>query len=166
MRVLIILACAWLVSCAPLPESDYAAADGGSYGYSERHLHSGRIAVSFVGNSQTPRETVEAYAFLRAAEVAEAHGRTRFALIDKTVVIQTFEELIYPSTFAYRGIYWDYDTGYPVRHWPIAPPHVRPVTNFAVTLIIRPFDGAVPEGTISVFDARELKGTANPKLTP
>ncbi len=166
MRTFVILACVWLVSCAPLPESDYAAAENSSYGYSERHMENGRIAVSFVGNPQTSRERVEAYAFRRAAEVAEAHGRERFALIDKTVVIRTFEEPIYPPSIAYGGVYWDYDTAYPFRHWPVAPPHVRPVTNFGVTLVIQPYETAVPEGAVSVYETQELKVKASPKPTP
>lgn len=47
-------------------------------GFTDRELAPGRWRVTFTGNSITPRETVEDYLLLRAAEVTLASGGTHF----------------------------------------------------------------------------------------
>jgi hypothetical protein len=51
---------------------------GQATGYTDRALTQNRYRVTFTGNSVTPRETVESYLLLRAAEVARAAGYTHF----------------------------------------------------------------------------------------
>src|SRR6476661_5264250 len=51
---------------------------GQDTGYTDRALTQNRYRVTFTGNSVTPRETVESYLLLRAAEVARAAGYTHF----------------------------------------------------------------------------------------
>ena len=52
--------------------------EGAQTGYTDRALTQNRYRVTFTGNSVTPRETVESYLLLRAAEVARAAGYTHF----------------------------------------------------------------------------------------
>jgi hypothetical protein len=47
-------------------------------GYTDRELTQTRYRVTFTGNSVTPRETVESYLLLRAAEVTRAAGYSSF----------------------------------------------------------------------------------------
>ncbi len=47
-------------------------------GYTDRELAQNRYRVTFTGNSATPRETVESYLLLRAAEVTRAAGYQSF----------------------------------------------------------------------------------------
>jgi hypothetical protein len=51
---------------------------GQATGYTDRALTENRYRVTFTGNTVTPRETVESYLLLRAAEVARAAGYTSF----------------------------------------------------------------------------------------
>ena len=47
-------------------------------GYTDRALTQNRYRVTFTGNTVTPRETVESYLLLRAAEVTRAAGYSHF----------------------------------------------------------------------------------------
>lgn len=48
--------------------------EGQRTGYTDRELATNRYRVTFTGNTATPRETVESYLLLRAAEVTRAAG--------------------------------------------------------------------------------------------
>src|SRR5579884_4157422 len=52
--------------------------EGQNTGYTDRELTHNRYRITFTGNSVTPRETVESYLLLRAAEVTRAAGYTSF----------------------------------------------------------------------------------------
>jgi len=52
--------------------------EGQATGYTDRALAQNRYRITFTGNTATPRETVETYLLLRAAEVARAAGSTHF----------------------------------------------------------------------------------------
>src|SRR3954469_19516746 len=52
--------------------------EGQATGYTDRALTHNRYRVTFTGNTVTPRETVESYLLLRAAEVTRAAGYTNF----------------------------------------------------------------------------------------
>jgi hypothetical protein len=66
-----------LAGCAT--PSPYAPRlQGQATGYTDRALTENRYRVTFTGNTVTPRETVESYLLLRAAEVAQAAGYTNF----------------------------------------------------------------------------------------
>jgi hypothetical protein len=51
---------------------------GQATGYTDRALAQNRYRVTFTGNSATPREIVESYLLLRAAEVTRAAGSGNF----------------------------------------------------------------------------------------
>src|SRR4249920_3628339 len=52
--------------------------EGNDTGYTDLALTPNRYRITFTGNSATPRETVEGYLLLRAAEVARAAGYESF----------------------------------------------------------------------------------------
>jgi len=52
--------------------------EGQQTGYTDLALTQNRYRVTFTGNSATPRETVESYLLLRAAEVTRAAGYSHF----------------------------------------------------------------------------------------
>lgn len=52
--------------------------EGQATGYTDRALAQNRYRVTFTGNTVTPREMVESYLLLRAAEVTRAAGATNF----------------------------------------------------------------------------------------
>src|SRR3979409_2558808 len=62
-----------------MPPSPYAPRlEGQQTGYTDAALTQNRYRVTFTGNSATPRETVESYLLLRAAEVTRAAGFSSF----------------------------------------------------------------------------------------
>ena len=52
--------------------------EGQATGYTDRALAQNRYRITFTGNTATPRETVESYLLLRAAEVTRAAGFNNF----------------------------------------------------------------------------------------
>jgi len=52
--------------------------EGRATGYTDRALTQNRYRVTFTGNTATPRETVETFLLLRAAEVTRAGGANNF----------------------------------------------------------------------------------------
>ena len=71
------LAAALLAGC--MGPSPYAPRlEGQQTGYTDASLTQNRYRVTFTGNSATPRETVESYLLLRAAEVTRAAGYSSF----------------------------------------------------------------------------------------
>ena len=62
---------------------------GQTTGYTDRELAPGRWRVTFTGNSITPRESVENYLLLRAAEVTLAAGGTHFIFDDRDTRART-----------------------------------------------------------------------------
>jgi hypothetical protein len=71
------LAAALLAGCAtPTPYAPRT--EGARTGYTDRALTQTRYRVTFTGNAVTPRETVESFLLLRAAEVTRAAGYGSF----------------------------------------------------------------------------------------
>jgi len=68
-----------LVLAGCMTPSPYAPRiEGSNTGYTDQALTQNRYRITFTGNSATPRETVESYLLLRAAEVARAAGYESF----------------------------------------------------------------------------------------
>lgn len=71
-----------LGACAS-SETPYAPRQEGSgYGFSEQSIESNRYRVTFRGNSQTSRETVENYLLYRAAELTLQKGYDYFVVVE------------------------------------------------------------------------------------
>ena len=63
-------------------------------GYTDRELAHNRYRVTFTGNTVTPRETVESYLLLRAAEVTRAAGYTSFIFDTRNTKARTSVQTI------------------------------------------------------------------------
>src|SRR5690242_10680059 len=75
-------------------------------GFTDRELAPGRWRVTFTGNSVTPREMVEDYLLLRAAEVTLVNGGTHFMFDtrDTRAATRFYADPIGPSGgFGYWG---------------------------------------------------------------
>jgi len=93
-----------LAACATGPVYLERKAAGGP-GYSDEQLAANRYRVTFAGNAQTPRETVEDYLLLHAAEVTLKAGYRYFTFDAR----DTKSNTTYHSEFAGwpgRGWYW------------------------------------------------------------
>jgi hypothetical protein len=109
-----LLALAALAGCtSPAPYAPRAV--GQSTGYTDRELATGRYRITFIGNSSTPRETVEDYLLLRAAEVTLAAGGSHFMFDSRDTRARTRTSVI-PGPGV--GPYGDWGWGGPWRFRP------------------------------------------------
>jgi hypothetical protein len=69
---------AFLLAGCMTPTPYAPRTEGQQTGYTDRALTQNRYRITFTGNTATPRETVESYLLLRAAEVTRAAGYTNF----------------------------------------------------------------------------------------
>ena len=115
------LAAGLLAGC--MSPSPYAPRlQGQATGYTDRALTENRYRVTFTGNTATPRETVESYLLLRAAEVARAAGYPSFVFDTRnTHAHHSYQEVpvgpgpdpFFARRFGYMGGYWGgYGFGY------------------------------------------------------
>lgn len=142
MRILsLAAACAVAMAGAARAETtpyQPSAASRAHYGYSETQIDANRVRVSFAGNGETSRETVETYLLYRAAEVTLRRGYDYFSVVDHSVETS--------SEFAASGP--------PLP--PIAPPRrYRQITSYTAVSDITLHRGAVPPNA-SAFDARAV----------
>lgn len=72
-----------LAACSTAP-TPYQI-EGSSGGYSEQRIEDNRYSVKFVGNSATPRGTVEEFALYRAAELTLESGHDYFRVVSRAV---------------------------------------------------------------------------------
>jgi len=103
----LILAAGLLAACmGPTPYQPRL--EGQSTGYTDRALAQNRYRVTFTGNSATPRETVESYLLLRAAEVTRAAGYSSFMFDTRnTKANHSFQTIPYgPDPFWGPGYGW------------------------------------------------------------
>jgi len=103
----LILAAGLLTACmSPTPYQPRL--EGQSTGYTDRALTQNRYRVTFTGNSATPRETVESYLLLRAAEVTRAAGFTSFMFDTRnTKANHSYQTIPYgPDPFWGPGYGW------------------------------------------------------------
>ncbi|HEX4895891.1 MAG TPA: hypothetical protein VFV11_06140 [Solimonas sp.] len=75
------------------------AASRGSPGYTETRLSPGRYRIVFTGNSSTPKDTVQDYALLRAAELSLQEGYDWFRLADRDVEKKVRESTTVDSAY-------------------------------------------------------------------
>jgi len=97
--------------------------EGQRTGYTDRALTENRYRVTFTGNTVTPRETVESYLLLRAAEVTKAAGYNFFVFDTRNTRAHTTYQAVptmpppdpwwgWRRGFGYWGGYgWAYDPG-------------------------------------------------------
>jgi len=78
VRAIPLLVAAGLLAGCMTPTPYAPRAEGEKTGYTDRALTQTRYRVTFTGNSVTPRETVESFLLLRAAEVTRAAGYASF----------------------------------------------------------------------------------------
>lgn len=84
--------------------------EGQQTGYTDRALTQNRYRVTFTGNSATPRETVESFLLLRAAEVTRAAGYSAFMFDTRNTKANHTYDYIGPDPGP--GPYWGGGFGY------------------------------------------------------
>lgn len=109
------------------------------YGYAETQTDVNRLRISFAGNGETSRETVETYLLYRAAELTLQRGFDYFIVADHSVDTST----------QYAA------AGPPVP--PIMPPRrYREISSHTAVSDVIMYRGARPMGAANAFDARTV----------
>lgn len=144
----------------------YQPAPPRGFGYSEERLDQNKFRVTFRGNAQTSRETVEDYLLYRAAELTLQNGFSHFLIIGRDTEKKTSYRYWIDS---YGGRGWFYH-GFPGwyrdpwdRRWGGAY-DVQPITTYTATAEIILLKGPREEGDARAFDAREVMVAVGPRV--
>ena len=129
------------------------------YGYSERKVESNRYTVTFSGNAQTPRRTVEDYLLYRAAEVTLANGYDYFVLAGQ----DTEADTRYNSSFIDYGGFGFYRWG-PHFGTGVGVSTTTSTTTYEGKADIVMYKGSKAPGNVKAFDARQVKTSIEPRL--
>ncbi|HJR56948.1 MAG TPA: hypothetical protein VJ798_10235 [Rhizomicrobium sp.] len=142
-------------------------------GFTDRELAPGRWRVTFTGNSVTPREMVEDYLLLRAAEVTLAEGATHFMFDtrDTRAATRFYADPIGPSYGGYWGGGWGWGGYWGFRpRWgydPFGPPVMISSTTryeaYAEIVILKPGQESSERTAI---DARAVAANARRPAPP
>lgn len=143
----------------------YQPAPPRGFGYAEERLDQNRYRVTFRGNAQTTRETVEDYLLYRAAELTLQNSFSHFLVVGRDTEKKTSYRYWIDS---YGGRGWFYH-GFPgwYRHpWnrPWGMYDVQPITTYTATAEIIMLKGPRDEGDIRAFDAREVIVQVGPRV--
>jgi hypothetical protein len=104
VRAIPLLVAAGLLAGCMTPTPYAPRAEGQKTGYTDRALTQTRYRVTFTGNSVTPRETVENFLLLRAAEVSRAAGYSAFMFDTRnTKADHTYDAMPYGPPGPYGG---------------------------------------------------------------
>jgi hypothetical protein len=150
MRLLMLAAaiCAAAVVSAHAETTPYQTAARTHYGYSETQTDANRFRVSFAGNADTSRETVELYLLYRSAEITLQRGYDYFVVADHSVDART-----------------EYAASGPPRP-PIAPPRrYQEIASYTAVSDIIMHHGARPPYAENAFDARALYANLSGRIS-
>ena len=147
--------------------------EGQDTGYTDRALTQNRYRITFTGNSATPRETVESYLLLRAAEVARAAGYPSFMFDTRDTRANTTVQTV-PYGPPPPGPYWGFRGGWGYWGgwgWPYDPAmDVVVRTNYeayAEIVLLRPDQAAHEPRAINAADViAHIGPEAAPKPNP
>lgn len=138
-----------LVACAgPTP---YQPRQNGQ-GYSDQKLEPDHYRVSFVGNTDTPRDTVENYLLYRAAEITLHEGKDYFVISDKNTVAHTTESG--PNIGGMFGQGWGPDGDSTFTGMTLGPGTSR--TEYSLEADIVLHSGKKPENNPEAYAARAV----------
>lgn len=147
-----------LAACTANPTPYQPAQMHRGYGYSEEQLGPNRFRVMFAGNSSTPRNVVENYLLVRAAELAKANGYAYFVLAHQDVEPTTrywssFDGFrgfgYYYHSWPYYGVGYETGTSYPITRY----------TAYAEIVLVRE-----PKDEIRTFSADDLLARLGPTV--
>jgi hypothetical protein len=165
------LAACLLAGCStPTPYAPRT--EGQRTGYTDRALTQNRYRVTFTGNTVTPRETVESYLLLRAAEVTRAAGYSAFEFDTRnTKTNRSYETVPYgppPDPFFGRRGGYGYWGGWGFAYDPMVDVVVR--TNYeayAEIVLLTPEQAAKEPRAVNAADVISHIGPdAAPKPKP
>src|SRR5690606_24587852 len=140
-------------ACTAAGPSRYGPITGG-FGYSAEKVDESTWQVRYAGSRLTPRETIEAYALHRAAEIALENGFEKFAVLDRTYEVRTdrtYAYAIQPPGFPLPDAR---NHGVTAYSDPCTSTRLVTTETRLAALTVRPFRDAPPAGAQRVYDAR------------
>jgi len=156
-RLLALAAAATLAACATV--TPYQRADRG-YGYSEQRIEQNRYRVTFAGNANTPRQTVENYLLYRAAELTLEAGYDYFVFASDSTDANTRYLQNFNGYYGWGPYYW-YPRG---MYGGFATSTATPVTEYEAQASIVMFAGQKKDDDVKAFDARQVRSNLEPLI--
>ncbi len=160
------LAAFLLAACVgPTPYQPAVKRDG----FAESKIEGDRYRVTFRGNAQTSRETVETYLLYRAAELTLAEGRDWFRITHSGLDTDT-EYRTYGSPFVYQPFllrprrYGYFGDPFYSPFYGYDGVRTRPIRRYEAYATIRIYDGEKPASDDKAYDAREIIANLGPKI--
>lgn len=164
-------ALALLGACATA--TPYQAAAGSNSGYADQQIESNRWSVSFAGNSQTDRKTVETYLLYRAAELTVQQGFDHFKVVrrdtdaDSRVIASGFYDPFYHGFYPSYRFYGPHANLHYSRYRSFSrrgfydpfwgqPSDFREVVRYEATAEIIMGQGEKPEDAAEYFSAEDV----------
>ena len=156
-----LVVCLGLAACATA--TPYQPSEGKSFGYADERLSQNRFRVTFTGNSVTPRETVEDYLLLHAAQVTLAAGAQWFVFDTRDTQAHTSYFTPFNDVPGW-GRPWGY--GWYWHNWGFDDGQTIPITRYeayAEIVLLTP-DEAKKEPR--ALEANDVVAHLGPKATP
>lgn len=123
------------------------------YGYTEQKIESNRYRVSFAGNSETPKQTVETYLLFRAAELTLKSGYDYFVFASDNTDANTRYLQTFDGYYGWGRYYWGPRSAF----GGIGTSTATPVTEYVAQADIVMFTGKKKNDDVKAFDAREVR---------
>lgn len=130
LRASVLVAAVVLLAACETATTYSPASRPGGTGYTDQQLSGNRWRVTFTGNAATPRETVENYLLLRAAEVTLKAGYRWFLFDTRNTEAQTTYQSDFIGWPGWRGRGW-YWHSWPYGGWGAGDDlTARPITKY------------------------------------
>ncbi|NKF23291.1 hypothetical protein G7Y82_13300 [Solimonas sp. C16B3] len=140
-----------LAGCATA--TPYQPASGGSgYGYAEQRIENNRYRITFTGNADTPKQTVENYLLFRAAELTLKSGYDYFVMASDNTDASTRYLHTFDGYWGWGSYYWGPHPGLG-----LGMSTSTPVTEYQAQASVLMFAGQKKADDAKAFDAREVR---------
>ncbi len=166
LKSALVIGCLSLVMACSTTPTPYAPAMDGRKGFHETRIEPDRWRVSFAGNAQTPRQTVEDYLLYRAAELTLREGYDWFLTVERTTDADTtrvHESDLRPHHPIHYDPYWlhwsmgyGYDPYWVSLYRPSRVTEWREIKTYEAIAEIVMGQGPKPKGEAQAFDARQV----------
>lgn len=127
------------------------------YGYDEQRIEQNRYRITFVGNSRTPKQTVENYLLFRAAELCLQAGYDYFVFASEATDANT--RYLQSFNGYYGSYFW-----YPHPAFAASTSVSTPITEYEAQANVVMFSGKKKDDDVKAFDARQVRSNLEPAI--
>ncbi len=168
-----------LMAC--VSSTPYGPASRNGLGYSDQRIESDRYRVSFRGNAQTRRETVEDFLLLRSAELTVQNGYDYFIVVENDTEARSFFTTLNSAGGFHGGGFGSFYGRRGFGAFPYYPYGFGPgfgngfgggfatttteSTAYQAIAFIRLYKGTKPDNEPAAFNAREVMDNLRPSIS-